>query len=149
MPKTFIKLLVVSTAISAFPCAASTSSDLGALRDFGVIGNWAPDCDQYEVGEHEVFSIAPPDRPTLHYTPGVPYQDRVYYIMSAERVADDRLQLRLGLEPGVVVVEIILVKSADAIRVWSSRDRGGRMLVMDGLITGNGKPSPRFLRCAR
>jgi hypothetical protein len=148
MLKAAIKVLFAAAVIAAGPCGASTSSDFGALREFGVIGNWAPDCDRYQLGEHEVFSISPPDRPTLRYTPGVPNQDRVYYIVSAERIADDRLQLRLGLEPGIVAVEIILQKSAGAIRVWSSRDRSGRMLVMDGLITGNGRPSPQFQRCA-
>lgn len=149
MPRGSIPFLSLAVAIlvAAAPVLADTPSDLGALREFDVLGRWAPDCGRFELGEHEVFAISPSGQATLVYAPGVPSRDRIYYIVGAERIADDRLQIRLGLEPGIASVEVILVKSAGSIRVWSSRDRDGRMLVMDGLITGNGRQSPLFSRC--
>ena len=139
--------LAVAILMAAAPVAADPSTDLSALREFGVLGRWAPDCDRFELGEHEIFAISPSGQGTLVYAPGVPNRDRIYYIVGAEHIAADRLQIRLGLEPGTASVEVILLKSAKSIRVWSSRERDGRMLVMDGLITGNGRESPLFSRC--
>jgi hypothetical protein len=139
--------LVVAILVASAPVFADTSSDLGALREFGVLGRWAPDCVRFELGEHEIFAISPSGQGTLVYAPGVPNRDRIYYIIGAERISGDRLQIRLGLEPGTASVEVILLKSSESMRVWSSRDRDGRMLVIDGLITGNGRESPLFSRC--
>ena len=50
--------------------------------------------------------------------------------------------------PDRVPVDLVLRKEVGALQVWSSHTLDGRMLVTEGVITGNGKASPRFRRCA-
>jgi len=48
-----------------------------------------------------------------------------------------------------VAIDLVLRKEDGGIRVWSSHTPDGRMLVIDGVITGNSKASPRFKRCGQ
>lgn len=141
-----ILLVVVIAAAAAMPAHAETG--LGALKEFGVLGTWALDCGQdVTAGEHEIFAMSSPDAATLTFSAGAPYRDRTYIIRSAERIAPDRLELHVGLERDAIALDIVLLKSAGTLRIWSSRDRAGRIRVMDGIITGNGRVSPSFKRC--
>jgi hypothetical protein len=121
------RALLAVLLMTAAPCLADESPVPGTLKQFGLLGTWAIE--------------------TLSYARGGPYRDIVYEIRTAAPVAEARLALHvLGL-PGRYAVDLVLLKEGDTVRVWSSHTPDGRMLVIDGVITGNGRPSPRFTRC--
>jgi hypothetical protein len=143
--------LLAVLLLTAAPGVADESPVPGTLQKFGVLGTWAIDCGQPASPENEysIYAVSPSGEATLAYARGAPYRDIVYQVRTAAPMGDARLALRvLGL-PGRFSVDLVLVKEGDTIRVWSSHTPDGRMLVMDGVITGNGKQSPRFKRCGQ
>jgi hypothetical protein len=135
--------------LTAEPVLADEGPVPSALRQFGLLGNWAIDCKHAASADNEysIYAVSAAGEATLSYSRGEPYRDIVYVIRAAERVAPDRLSLQVLHMPERVPVDLVLLKEAGAIRVWSSHTPDGRMLVMGGVITGNGKDSPRFKRC--
>jgi hypothetical protein len=120
----------------------------GAIR---AVGDLAIDCAQPKGPENEysIYAVSPSGEATLTYARGEPYRDIVYEIRAAARVADVRLALQVSRMPERILVDLVLLKESDGVRVWSSHTPDGRMLVLDGVITGNGKQSPRFERCGQ
>lgn len=135
--------------VAATPAFADESLVSGALKQFGLLGTWAIDCAHAAgpADEYSIYAISPAGEATLTYTRGQFYRDVVYAISTAERVAENRLGLRVLRMPERIAVEMVLLKEGNSVRVWSSHTPDGRMLVIDGVITGNGKDSPRFKRC--
>lgn len=131
------------------PCVADESPVLDTLKQFGVLGTWAIDCAQppNSQNEYSIYAASPSGGATLSYARGEPYRDIVYEIRTAAPVAESRLALHVSAMPGRFSVDLVLLKENDTVRVWSSHTPDGRMLVLDGVITGNGKQSPRFKRC--
>lgn len=145
------RALLAVLLTTAAPCSADESPVPGALKQFGLLGTWAIDCAQpaSPTNEYSIYAVSPSGEATLAYARGEPYRDIVYQIRTAAPVGESRLALHvLGL-PGRISVDLVLRKEGDAIRVWSSHTPDGRMLVIDGVITGNGKQSPRFQRCGK
>ncbi|HXP77628.1 MAG TPA: hypothetical protein VN823_26075 [Stellaceae bacterium] len=136
---------------TAAPCFATESPVPGVLKQFGLLGTWAIDCAQPASADNEysIYAVSASGEATLSYARGEPYRDIVYAIRTAERAATDRLALQVLHMPERIPVDLVLLKEGDAVRVWSSHTSDGRMLVIDGIITGDGKQSPRFRRCAR
>lgn len=142
-------LAVLLTTVA--PCLADESPVPGTLKQFGLLGTWAIDCARpaSPQNEYSIYAASPSGEATLSYARGEPYRDIVYEIRTAAPIAESRLALHvLGL-PGRISVDLVLLKENDTIRVWSSHTQAGRMLVLDGVITGNGRPSPRFKRCGQ
>ena len=61
-------------------------------------------------------------------------------------MAPDRLALQVRHMPDRPPVDLVLLKESGSLRVWSSHTVDGMMLVIEGVITGNGRNSPRFQR---
>jgi hypothetical protein len=145
------RALLAVLLMTAAPCLADESPVPGTLKQFGLLGTWAIECalPASPQNEYSIYAVSPSGGATLSYARGAPYRDIVYEIRTATPVAESRLALHVVGSPGRIVVDLVLLKENDTIRVWSSHTPGGRMLVIDGVITGNGKPSPRFKRCAQ
>ncbi len=141
--------LAVLLLMAAPPLFADESPVPGTLQQFGLLGTWALDCAHAPSpqNEYSIYAVSPSGEATLSYARGSPYRPIVYAIRSAERIADDRLALQVMHISERVLVDLVLRKDGDTIRVWSSHTSDGRMRVIDGVITGNGMDSPRFKRC--
>jgi hypothetical protein len=137
--------------LTAAPALADKGSVPGTLQQFGLLGTWALDCARAASpdNEYSIYAVSPSGEATLSYSRGLPYLDIVYAIMAAERVASDRLALQVLHMSERMAVDLVLLKQGDTVRVWSSHTPDGRMRVIDGVITGNGKESPRFRRCGK
>jgi hypothetical protein len=135
--------------LAAAPCLAGNTTVPDALRQFGLLGTWAIDCAQASGpdNEYSIYAVSVAGEATLTYRRGEPYRDIVYAINTAERVAEDRLALQVLHLPERIPVDLVLRKEAGSVRVWSSHTLKGRMLVIDGVITGNSRASPSFKRC--
>ncbi|MGH7122915.1 MAG: hypothetical protein ACREFI_00990 [Stellaceae bacterium] len=138
--------------LAMVPTALADESPVpGTLQQFGLLGTWAIDCAQAASpgDEYSIYAVSPSGEATLTYKRGEAFRDIVYAIRAADRVAENRLALQVLHMPERIPVDMVLLKEGDSVRVWSSHTLDGRMLVIDGVITGNGKGSPRFKRCGQ
>jgi hypothetical protein len=130
---------------------AGAQSAARVTQDFGLIGTWAVECDQSPSpkNEHAVFSVGESDTIQLLNDFGPEYDDMVYVIVDAERLAPNRISLRQVLTTDRrVVLDIVMVRDNDKLRVWSSRSIDGTMLVRDGTIAlANGHATQWVERC--
>jgi hypothetical protein len=143
-------------AICLIPCLllatrANAQSILATVADFGLIGTWAVECDQNpsSKNEHAVFSVTSVGTIELLNDFGPEYDDMVYRIIDAKRVGPDRISLRQELiTANRVVLDIVMMKEKDRIRVWSSRTSDGTTLVRDGKIArAGGQATQWVVRC--
>ena len=142
---------VATLLLGATPCVADESPVPGVLQQFALSGTWAIDCARPEspANEYSIYAVSSTGDATLTYARGEPYRDVTYAIRTARLVAEQRLALQVLRLPEKIPVELVLRKDGDSIQVWSSHTPDGRMLVIDGVIIGNGAPSPRFKHCSK
>ena len=130
---------------------ANAQSILATVSDFGLIGTWAVECDQNasSKNEHAVFSVTSVGTIELLNDFGPEYDDMVYRIIDAKRVGPDLIALRQELiTSNRVVLDLVMMKERDRIRVWSSRTSEGTVLVRDGKIARtNGQATQWVVRC--
>jgi hypothetical protein len=145
------RAVLAALTLTAAPCFADENPVPGALQQFGLLGTWAIDCARpaSPANEYSIYAVSASGGATLTYARGEPYRDIVYTIRTAAPVADDRMALQVLRLPEKFSVDLVLRKKGDTVQVWSSHGPDGRMLVIDGVIAGNGSESPRFKRCER
>lgn len=121
-------------ALTAF---ANAQAPARVVQDFGLLGAWAGKCDQSPgpLNEHAVFSLTAAGNIQLLNDFGPDYDDMVYRVIAAERLASNRISLRQALTTDAkVVLDVVIVRDNDKIRIWSSRTADGTTLVRDGTI---------------
>ena len=126
---------------------ADTASD--ALAKFGLIGTWAADCQEpASLANPYVQFVAVPDGTVARQTLlGEGEAPVVNVIESAQAGSGDHLSTRERNSKGVVL-QIDVAKVADGVRVMSSKRSDGREPIKNGILTGNGKPTPILKKCA-
>jgi len=120
------------------PSLAHAQSAASAIQDFGLIGTWAGECSQAAspANNHATYAGAPSGGAQLRYQSGEGYEDSIYDIIEAKRIAPDRLSMRQVLAGNnQVTLDIVLMKEKDRIRIWSSAFPDGTPLVEDGVLT--------------
>ncbi|MEA2903363.1 MAG: hypothetical protein QOI12_750 [Alphaproteobacteria bacterium] len=143
--------LVCSIPFLLLATVAHAQSAASAVQTFGLIGTWAVDCNETPspTNEHAVFSVASGDTIELQNDFGRDYDDMVYRIVDASRLAADKLAMRQVLATdNRVVLDVVLMKSNDRVRVWSSRASDGTALVKDGTVALTSGQETRWVtRC--
>jgi hypothetical protein len=134
-----------------FPALANSETVADALRDFGLIGTWAAACTEgaSPTNSHATYQVTPAGALQLRYQSGADLEDSVYDIREAKMLAPDKLSLRQILTSNEhVVLDIVLVKENDRIRIWSSLFPDGTALVEDGVMTtAAGRETRWMARC--
>jgi hypothetical protein len=123
--------------IAFLPGLANAQSTASALADFGLLGTWAGECRESAspTNNHATYAGTSSGGVQLRYQAGEGYEDSVYDIVEAKRLAPDRLSMRqvlMGNES--VTLDIVLLKENDRIRIWSSVFPDGTSLVEDGIL---------------
>jgi hypothetical protein len=130
---------------------AQAQSVAGAVENFQLLGVWAVDCSRLPAprNEHATFSKTTSGDIQVVNDFGWDYDHMVYRIVNAERVGSERLALRQVLTTDrSIVVDVVVWKVNDRIRIWSSRVSNGNTLVVDGVVTStNGHETPWEGRC--
>ena len=134
-----------------FPVVAHSQSAAAAMEEFGLLGTWAGECAQSPgpTNNHATYLVTSSGGLQLKYQSGAEYEESVYDILDAKRVAPDKLSLRQVLMSNDrVTLEIVLVKENDKIRIWSSLFPDGTALVEDGVMTSmTGRETRWMTRC--
>jgi hypothetical protein len=133
------------------PALAHSQSAADAMREFGLIGTWAATCaeDASPTNNHATYLVTAAGALQLRYQSGADFEDSVYDIREAKMLAPDRLSLRQILTSNErVILDIVLVKENDKIRIWSSLFPDGTALVEDGVMTAaTGRETRWMARC--
>jgi hypothetical protein len=133
------------------PVLAHAQSAAAAMQDFGLLGTWAGECSQDAgpTNNHATYLVTSSGGLQLKYQSGADYEDSVYDILDAKRIAPDKLSLRQVLMSNDrVALDIVLLKDNDKIRIWSSLFPDGTALVEDGVMTSmTGRETRWMTRC--
>jgi hypothetical protein len=121
------------------------------VDDFGLLGKWAIECGRppSPMNEHALFSLTSVGIVWVFNDFGPDYDGMVYRVADAKRVGSDKLFLRQVLATDEhIVLDIVMWKSNDRIRIWSSRAADGSTLVRDGTLpSANGQETRWAGRC--
>jgi hypothetical protein len=130
---------------------AGAQSARNAVLRFGLFGTWAPSCSEQPApgNSHTIFSVTSLGATRVQNDFGNDYDDMIYDIVAADRISVDRLALReiLVSDPRVVL-DMVMLKADDRIRIWSSREAGGALLVVQGTFPDTSGQQTRWAaRC--
>jgi hypothetical protein len=147
MRKTFfccVQSLLLTSLANAQPATR-------AIRDFDLLGRWAIECTRpaSPMNEHSLFSLTSVGNAWVLNDFGPDYDGMVYRIVDAKRIAADKLSLRQVLTSDEnVVLDVVMVKDGERIRIWSSRTADGNVLVQDGTVASTRDQQTRWAgRC--
>jgi hypothetical protein len=116
---------------------ASAQSPTNAVKEFGLFGTWAGDCNANPSPANQYASFSVTSRGTIHLRNdfGPDYGDMVYRIVDARRIGQFQISLRqLLMTDDQVALDTVMMKAKDRIRIWSSRGADGSEYVQDGLV---------------
>ena len=139
--------VVQSLLLTGFANAQPTN----ALRDFDLLGRWAIECTRpaSPMNEHSLFSLTSLGSAWVLNDFGPDYDGMVYRIVDAKQVAPDKLSLRQVLATDdSIVLDVVMIKDGERIRIWSSRTVEGNVLVTDGMVAPANEQRTRWAgRC--
>ena len=101
------------------------------------------------MNEHSQFSLTSLGMAWVLNDFGPDYDGMAYRIVDAKRVAPDKLSLRQVLATDdSVVLDMVILKDSERIRIWSSQTADGNVLVRDGMIASGNDQRTRWAgRC--
>jgi hypothetical protein len=145
-------LVILAAFVWALPVPARAQTVQKIFQEFGLIGAWANSCgataDATAGNYRSIYALSRSDGVMLTYDTGPKYEDRVYSIVSAKRLARDRLSYVQEQLDGKSRATVTVRKQRNgAIAVWSSVTQDGKVLVKDGKFAATGQQSPRQARC--
>jgi hypothetical protein len=143
--------LLCAALLVLLPVVVQAQSATDAMQGFGLLGTWAGECSQdaSPTNNHATYLVTAAGGLQLKYQSGADFEESVYDIREAKRVAPDKLSLRQVLMSNErVTLDIVLLKEDDKIRIWSSLFPDGTALVEDGVMTSmTGRETRWMTRC--
>jgi hypothetical protein len=149
------RVLLLAACAAAFatgtPSVASAETVRDVLRDFGLLGTWATDCDKPSGADNFYTVYAGRTdgnvRRTYYNTPDrvKPYNE--YTVTRAIKLPADMISYK---QEGVVdhdVIDVVLLKDGNKYKIWSSVKADNTALVKDGKFPGSGDDSPWQAKC--
>jgi hypothetical protein len=142
---------IVFLPSSLWTTLALPQSPASAIKEFGLLGTWADDCSAMpsSTNQYAIFSLTSRGNIELRNDFGPDYDQMVYRIVDAQRLSHFRLAVRqMLMTDDQVLLNTVLMKANDRIRVWSSRGSDGSIIVEDGTIAwANGEETGWMVRC--
>ncbi len=143
--------LLCAAVVALSPVLAHAQSAADAMRDFGLMGTWASTCAEgpSPANNHATYLVTDAGALQLRYQSGSDFEDSIYNISEAKLLEPGKLSLHQVLTSNEhVVLDIVLVRENDKIRIWSSLFPDGTALVEDGVMTAASGRETRWLtRC--
>jgi len=122
-----------------------------AAQAFGLIGTWAPDCNQppSETDEHDVYSLASDGTVSLVYDDGPGVQPNRYSWSQAVLIDQNTLQMD-GIFYGDNLAQHTVLQKNDSgqMRVYGNVDGSGKILVQNGAFANGPGGPPWVNRCS-
>lgn len=147
--RAFLLSAAVLTAFAAAPSAAfDNASTARAVRSAGLMGRWAWECDYNASETNHWVTVAVGRDGVVATTETSGEWSSVYRLSSARRLANGDLVTRSTWDGDGRVHDITYRFRNGRQAIWSSVKLPDRVLVRNGVITGNGQPSRWYERCA-
>jgi hypothetical protein len=131
--------------------SAYAQSPTVTLKEFGLFGTWADDCNAKAsaANQYAIFSVTSRGAIELRNDFGPNFDDMVYRIVDAKRLSHFRLSLRqLLTTDDQITLNTVMMKANDRIRIWSSHGADGSAFVEDGSMpSANGQKTGWMVRC--
>ena len=130
------------------PAVAEAGTDSDALLQFGLIGNWALDCQKPPSPANPFINFTPSNagQPTRQVITGKPEYDSLVPLNGVAML--DGSHLRLSYPQGGVTVTVTLLKEQRRIRPYEAVASNGVVSVSGGNIKATGQPTTWLLKCA-
>jgi hypothetical protein len=145
----FATALFVVLIVAVDPACAQSPN--GAVKEFGLLGTWADNCNAQPgpANQHATFSVTSRGTVILRNDFGPSYGDMIYRVVEATRLSQFRISLRQVLTTdSEVALDTVMLKANAKVRIWSSQGIDGRQYVEDGLVpSANNRETGWMERC--
>jgi hypothetical protein len=130
------------------PAVSRAGRDSDELLRFGLIGNWAFDCQKPPSPANPLINFAPSTagQPTRQIITGKPEYDSVVPLSAVAML--DATHLRLSYPQGGVTVTVTLLKELRRFRPYDAVASDGTVSVSGGNVKATGLPTNWLLKCA-
>ena len=146
--------LVLSMLLSAAAAAAAAKAPtaVSLFRQFGLFGNWAPNCKEAASPDNPHVSITEPKEGVVleQHSLGPDYEPNNYAMLSARRVGRDELAVEALFQHGKsepVRQQIVFRIRDRSRRTMFTATEGEPPLVKDGIAVAVDKPTPLLEKC--
>lgn len=151
-----VAAVVMPVASQGATSAASKASNDNAVEDvfraFDLFGNWAPDCGQDASPENPHVSVTAPSAGLVleNNDVGPGFAANRYSVLTAKRIAADRLEVKVIFRPGEPGEErqtLVLLVGKGTRRTLFNRVEGGAIRVRHGIALASGAKTPVLKKC--
>ena len=122
------------------------------LRDAGLFGTWAVDCDAPAAPANPHVSIVLADAGTVveRHELGPDYEINNYRVIAASRLSTTRVAVEVLFKPGSTreqTQKLIFDVENDRRRTLFNQVAGGPVVVKDGVVVGHKVKTPTLGKC--
>jgi hypothetical protein len=140
--------LLLALALLAVTSASSEAgADSDALLQFGLIGNWAFDCQKPPSPANPFvnFALSSGGQPTRQIITGSPKFDT--RVPLSDVAILDAMHLRLSYPQGAIKVTVILLMQLGRFRPYEAVVSDGTVSVSGGEVKATGQPTNWLVKC--
>ena len=147
---------IAAVMVFAFAAAVQTAAQAAPVdalfQQFDLFGSWASDCGQRASpgNPHVNITTLSPGLVVENYDFGRDYAVNRYSVLSAERLADDRLSVEVIFQPGTDAEErqtLVFLAHDRTRRTLFNQPAGGAVRVKDGIVLARGVKTPVLMKC--
>jgi hypothetical protein len=140
--------LVAAVFANGHACAAGTRETVDIAERFGLLGNWAIDCEKpVAPGNPRVRYFVDGEPASVVHTyeiPGAPVSSDTVVYAEASSVTRMLIVMR---RPGAASVATVLLNTKEGLLVTDVMTAGGDHLIAKGIMAANGQPTKPYRRC--
>ena len=143
----------LSPAVARDPSPPANDTGIEAvLRDAGLFGTWAVDCEAAPAPANPHVSILMGDAGNVieRHELGGDYEINNYRVIAAKRLSQSRVSVEVLFKPGSDREEeqsLVLAVENGTRRTMFNRIAGGAVVVKDGVVAGHKVKTPALKKC--
>jgi hypothetical protein len=144
---------VLALLLLATPAAAQEKSGVAALfKDYGLLGEWAHDCNANPTPENPHVTVSEDDEGNIveQHDLGEDYRVNAYRMLAAKRLSQTEVSVQALFDPGSEAEQkqdLTFSVHDGTRRTVFTRVEGGPVRVKNGVALGFGMKTPRLKKC--
>lgn len=151
MPRRIMQKLEIATLLAFFAVVSPSlaNSDGDRLREAGLLGSWAVDCNAppSKTNPYQVLAPSPDGSPTRTLQVNDPRIDETVTIREVRSIARGRIGLTWTDRDGDTF-RMVLLKDGNRHKGFNSvRASDGKVFVKGGRFVNSGRDTPWFTKC--
>jgi hypothetical protein len=140
-------LLLALALLPLMSASSEAGADSDALQQFGLIGNWAFDCQKPPSPANPFihFALSSAGQPTRQIITGRPKLDA--RVPLSDVAILDAMHLRLSYPQGGIKVTVVLLMQLGRFRPYEAVVSDGTVSVSGGEVKATGQPTNWLVKC--